>query len=213
MRRQGVAHNRFLNILEEAYQMKTLLLGGAAAVAIFAGGAAIAQIAPAGPAVRNAHAHVAKTQTRAEVQAHVQRMFARLDANKDGFVTSAEASAVRAQFAGRMQHRAAEHRANGDRSKAFERLDANRDGMISRAEFAAPRPHRMAMQHAGMRRGFGGRMFEMADANRDGRVSMAEAQQLALQHFNRADLNRDGVLTPQERQQSRQQMRGQRHAG
>jgi Ca2+-binding EF-hand superfamily protein len=192
--------------------MKILLLGGAAAAAIFAGGAAIAQIAPAGPAVRNAHAHVAKTQTRAEVQAHVQRMFARLDANKDGFVTQDEASAARGQFAARMQHRDPQQR-NAGRAKAFDRLDVNRDGMISRAEFAAPRPHRMAMQQAGMHRGFGGRMFEMADANRDGRVSMGEAQQLALQHFNRADLNRDGVLTPQERQQARQQMRGQRHSG
>jgi Ca2+-binding EF-hand superfamily protein len=192
--------------------MKTLLLGGAAAAVIFAGGAAIAQIAPAGSAVRNAHTQVAKAQTRADVQAHVQRMFARLDANKDGFVTRDEASAARSQFAARMQHRDPQQR-SAARAKAFERLDVNRDGMISRAEFAAPRPHRMAMQHAGMHRGFGGRMFEMADANKDGRVSMGEAQQLALQHFNRADLNRDGVLTPQERQQSRQLMRGQRRSG
>ena len=191
--------------------MKTILLGGAAAAAMFAGGAAIAQMAPTAPGAP--HARMAKSETRADLQAHVQRMFARLDANKDGFVTREEATAARAQFAARFQHRGAQHADNRDRSKAFDRLDANHDGVISRAEFAAPRPHRMAMQQAGMRRGFGGHMFEMADVNKDGRVSLAEAQQLAVQHFDRADLNHDGVVTPQERQQARQLMRGQRQSG
>ena len=54
-------------------------------------------------------------------------------------------------------------------------------------------------------------MLTMADANKDGRVSLAEAQQLALQHFDRADLNHDGNLTPHERQQARQQLKAQRH--
>jgi hypothetical protein len=69
----------------------------------------------------------------------------------------------------------------------------------------------MGMRMAGMHRGFGAHMFTMADLNKDGRVSLAEAQQLALQHFDRADLNHDGTLTREERRQARQQLRAQRH--
>jgi Skp family chaperone for outer membrane proteins len=206
--------------------MKTLLIGGAAAAAILAAGAAFAQAAPVAPAAPRApQAHFAKPQTRADVQAHVSKLFAKLDTNRDGFVTKAEADAVHAQRAAKIGQRMAERGA-----RTFERLDANKDGQISRQEWdsgrqmrqqriAAGEPapggrmdgmHRMGGMHrAGM--GFGGHMFAMADVNKDGRVSLAEAQQVALQHFDRADVNRDGTLTPEERRQAHQLMRAQRN--
>jgi Ca2+-binding EF-hand superfamily protein len=227
--------------------MTKYLLIGAGATAMI-GAAAMAQTPVAQPAP---HAHVAKMQTRADVQSAVARHFARLDANRDGFVTSAEIDAMKAQHAQKRTDRLAQRAERRDPAKAFDRLDSNKDGQISRAEADAARaaraakvaqvranvrsrlfdradanhdgiitraefdavPHRphMGMRMAGMHRGFGAHMFTMADLNKDGRVSLAEAQQLALQHFDRADLNHDGTLTPEERRQARQQLRAQRH--
>jgi Ca2+-binding EF-hand superfamily protein len=190
--------------------MKTISIGGA--VAILVTGTAFAQAAPTPLTSPVApHSRMAKPQTRADVQARVQRMFARLDANRDGFIDKAEADAIKTKMAGKMQKGAGEGAQKFDRSRMFDRFDTNHDGMISREEFAsAPRPERSGMRQAGMHRGFGGHMFEMADLNKDGRVSLAEAQQAALQHFGRADLNHDGTLTPEERSQAHQLMHRQR---
>lgn len=236
--------------------MNKLLLGGVAVATIAAAGVAFAQVAPqaAPPAPR---AKAMKVQTRADIQARVARQFARLDTNRDGVVTKAEADALQAQRAVKIQEREqkrAERRAKRDPAKVFARLDANKDGritqaeaeaartarakgkgrepakahavafgglfnradankdgVITRAEFdAAPRPQRPALRQAGAHRGFAGRMFETADANKDGRVSLAEAQQVAVQRFDRLDLNRDGTLTREERRQAREQLRTQR---
>ena len=180
--------------------MKTLILSsvGAAALAVTA---AYAQPAPT---VRPLPAPAAKVHTRAEVQNHVAQMFARLDTNRDGYLTQAEVDAARGQFAEKRRERTAERG-----GAAFDRLDANKDGQVSRQEWDSgrqAREQRMAgagqmhgMHRAGM--GFGGRMFGMADANKDGRVSLAEAQAAALQHFDRVDLNHDGKITPDERRQ------------
>ena len=195
--------------------MKLFLIGTAAALTV--AGAAVAQTAPV-PPTTPAQPHTmkvrfAKPETRAEMQARVTKMFARLDANRDGFVTREEAQAMHAQMAAKMQQRMAQRAQNpgANRAKAFDRIDSNHDGMISRDEFAsAPPPQGMMMRMAGMHRGLGGQMFDVADLNKDGRVSLAEAQQAALQHFDRADLNHDGVLTPEERQQAHQLMRSKR---
>ena len=197
--------------------MNKLLIGGAA---LLASAAAIAQVAPAPTAPQ---AKAAKVHTRAEVQAKIAEHFARLDTNRDGAVTKAEAdaarTALRAQFAERREDR---------REQAFERLDGNRDGAISRAEWDAhqtQRQQRVATRdrdgdgrrdgrrfHGGGMHSLGGHMFEMADANKDGRVTLQEAQAAALRHFDMADANRDGQITPDERQQLRQRMRDQ-HRG
>lgn len=193
--------------------MKKLFIGGTVlALAV----PALAQVAttPAPQAQRSI-----KIQTRADVQAKVAKHFARVDANRDGFVTKAEADSAVEAFRGKRAERRTERRAER-REHRFERLDANRDGSITRAEWdaaQAQRQQRIAARdhdgdgrpdrkhHRGM--GFGGHMFEMADANRDGRVSLQEAQAAALQHFDKVDTNRDGQLTPDERKQMRQRMR------
>lgn len=202
--------------------MNKLLIGGAA---LLASAAAIAQVAP----VPAPQAKAAKVHTRAEVQAKVAEHFAKLDTNRDGSVTKAEAEAARQGIRAHFAERAKERR--GDRREhAFEKLDANRDGAISRSEWdagAAQREQRIAardrngdgrpdhrgFKHAGMRGmgGFGGHMFEMADANKDGRVTLQEAQAAALKHFDMADTNRDGQITPDERRQMHQRMRAEHH--
>ncbi|MFL6739025.1 MAG: EF-hand domain-containing protein [Sphingomicrobium sp.] len=210
--------------------MKTLYFGGAAAAAMLAAGAALAQPAPApaAPQARMAQMHrmQMKTMTRDEVVTHVRDMFAKLDANRDGFVMKEEANAAHQRLAGdrraKIAKRMAERGANG--GAAFDRLDANKDGSISRQEFDAGRrlrqerriavmqqggrPGMMRMHRIGM--GLGRGLFDMADANKDGRVSLQEATAAALQHFDSADLNHDGKLTPEERRQAHQQLRGQR---
>lgn len=186
--------------------MKKFLIGGAAAAAIIGGGAAVAQNAPRPKPML----HMAAPMTRAAIQAQVQAKFAKLDANRDGFITKAEGEAVKQQLHAGIIEGRAERAADGKRSgrdQMFDRVDANHDGMISRDEFASvPRPQSMIMRGSGMRgmRGMGGQMFERTDANRDGRVSLVEAQRAALAHFETMDLNRDGTVTFEEREQARQ---------
>lgn len=198
--------------------MKKLLIGSAAiALAV----PALAQVAPA-PAPQIQHA--AKIQTRTEVQAKVAEHFNRADANRDGFITKAEADTAAQAFRGKR----AEHRAERG-EQAFERIDSNRDGSITRAEWDSAqaqrkqrvaardgdrdgRPDRARFARHGMG-GFGGHMFEMADANRDGRVTLQEAQTAALQHFDKVDTNRDGRITPEERMQTHQRMRADHKQG
>jgi Ca2+-binding EF-hand superfamily protein len=196
--------------------MKKLLMGGAAlALAV----PALAQVASA-PAPKPQNA--AKIHTRADVQAEVAKHFARVDANRDGFVTQAEADAAVEAFRGKRTEKRTERRAER-REHAFERIDVNGDGAITKAEWDAKQAKRQervaARDHDGDGRadrtragghgmsGFGGQMFEMADANKDGRVTLQEAQAAALQHFDRADTNRDGQITREERKQMHQRMR------
>ena len=196
--------------------MKKLLIGGAV---LLASAAAIAQVAPV---AQTPTAPVAKAHKRPEVQAKIAQHFAKLDTNRDGSLTKAEADAARQTLRSKRGERRAERREDR-RENAFARFDSNRDGSISRAEWdaaSAERAQRVAARdHDGDGRrdgrkggrgggmgGFGGHMFEMADANRDGRVTLPEAQSAALRHFDMADVNHDGQITPDERKQMRQRI-------
>ena len=215
--------------------MTKFLLGAAAAAAAVAMSPAIAQTAQPAPNVLIQRAPM-KAHTRAEVGTHVRAMFERLDTNRDGYVTKAEAQAARGDRAGRMMNRMRQRGgvqgAGGapNRSAMFDRLDTNRDGNISRSEFesAPARQGRRVVNRDGARvpgamhgmriggrgmGGLGGAMFDMADANRDGRVTLQEATAAAYRHFDMADVNRDGQITPDERMQMRQRMRTERRPG
>ncbi|MGI8931147.1 MAG: EF-hand domain-containing protein [Sphingomicrobium sp.] len=192
----------------------------ATAMVIVTGGAAIAQPVP--PA---AH-HAEKVMVRGDVQAMVRTHFARMDADKDGAITTAEIAELKGAHGGpgaMMKH----HRPMRDPAVAFDRLDSNKDGMISRDEFAKGREVRIERRierhterreraNAGMKGGQrhgmrmhrlgGGRMIVMADTNKDGRITLAEAEAMALQHFDQMDANRDGRVTPEERRAARPMM-------
>lgn len=216
--------------------MNRILLGATAlALAV----PAMAQMqAPAAPVAPMAP-RMETTQTRDQAVAKVREHFARMDANRDGFVAGDEMRSMRGHRGGmgggmgERRGRGGNRLAMANPGAAFDRLDANRDGMLSREEFGRAREIReerrvvrnqapgapgVAGEHRGMRKmhrmgGKGGGMMRMADLDRDGRVSLQEATTSALQRFDRIDTNRDGRITPEERKQQREQrkaMRGQR---
>ena len=210
--------------------MQKILLGSIVAAALTGAAIAVAQPAPSAPpapvvqpARPGSPLRVLQPQTRTAAVDKVRQHFARLDTNRDGYLTKAEAEAGRAVTKGKWAGRGARGaRPERDHGAMFERMDVNRDGSISREEFDTVHQQRQAMRvdrdgdgrpdsgmrhGGGMRMGMGGRMFDQADANHDSRVSLQEATEAALKHFDMADTNRDGTLTPDERQQMRVKMK------
>lgn len=153
--------------------MRAYLIGGAVAALAIASVAAAAQPAPPPPGVAQGTAPAAMAppprsgerqvrvmfggdhvMTRSEVADHVAKLFARLDTNRDGFITRDEMEAVHARMEAamakvgdaQMQVQDVEKRLAdrgvfiGDRNAMFDRLDTNHDGSISRQEFTANRP-------------------------------------------------------------------------
>jgi Ca2+-binding EF-hand superfamily protein len=206
-----------------------------AAAVLMAGTAALAQTAPVAPTPPAPPPSMADhVMTRAEVVAMVRDHFGRLDANKDGSITTAEIGELKSKHpGGAWQGENSMHVMRdgpmGDPNAAFDRLDTNKDGVISRDEFAKAREqriekhivmreegakdgkrHEMRMHHMGG--GMGTRMIVMADTNKDGRITLAEAEALALQHFDQMDTNHDGQVTPEERRAARPAMMKQMRA-
>ncbi len=182
--------------------IKMILFTG---VAVAAAGVAIAQ--PAAPPAPRAE------MTRDQVAANADQRFQRLDANRDGRVTTDELRQLAEQRRATMQQRHTERQ-----GQAFERLDTNRDGQISREEFGqrmamrgqGERPGMHGMRGQGQRHGMrgprgqagqagpGGRMG-MAMLGPDGAITAQEFRDRALQRFDRMDVNRDGRIGPEER--------------
>src|SRR4051812_28374670 len=106
--------------------MKKFLIGGIATAMFVSGGVAYAN-APAPAKGAAPTQRVAKNETRAEVQARVQAMFARLDPNHDNVLTKDEVAASTAQREAKAEQRAARF----DPAKVFDRIDANHDGKIT----------------------------------------------------------------------------------
>lgn len=143
--------------------------------------------------------------TRAEATAAAEARFARMDANNDGQLTKEDREAA-------MARRQAER---------FAMMDANRDGAISRAEWDQANADRKAKWEArraedgkdGRRGGRWGRhrdrMAMRADTNNDQALSKSEFLAAATQRFDRADANKDGVVTPAERQAQWAKRKGQ----
>lgn len=203
--------------------MKKLMI---AAVALLAGTTALAQTAPvaqptpATPTIRPMQDNV---MTRAEAVALAREHFGRIDADRDGSITTAEATEVRGKLRGDRKAHRIERRLKRDPNESFDRLDADRNGAISREEFAKGREDRLERRmvrheerkdrrtagepHARPfrmnRGGFGDRMIVLADGNQDGRITLAEAEALALRHFDQMDSNRDGQVTREERRAGR----------
>jgi hypothetical protein len=145
--------------------MTRLLIGGAITALAIASVAAAAQIAPppppgvaqgtappplpAPPHAPQMHMMVMsdRVMTRDEVARHVGELFAKLDSNRDGFITKDEVDAIHQKMIGAMgmAHDMATRFHEGgmpipDRGAMFDRLDINHDGNISRQEFMAAKP-------------------------------------------------------------------------
>jgi len=196
--------------------MNKLSFAGAAAAAL-AAGTALAQTTPAKPAQPAKHARVMKSETRADLQASIGKMFARMDTNHDGFISKDEVDALQAKRQQRMEARAQRF----DPSKIFARLDLNHDGKITVAEAEAARNQRIqakggqpAQAHAA---GFTG-LFARADTDKDGVITQAEFDAMGQQIHTRmekaaltrgpaghmldtADTNKDGKVSLAEAQQ------------
>ena len=195
---------------------KVTILTGAALLAL--AGAALAQ-PPGGPdGPRGPRPDRDADVTRQQVIERTDRMFAELDANRDGRFTPEEA---RARGEQRRQQRA---------ERMFDRLDLDRNGSITREEMAQARAQhqarrgergarpggpgmrhrRMGMHHGGPGGpgGPGGR--GMRGQRLFGEQGFATAEQFrarALARFDRVDADRNGVVTAAERQAAREQRR------
>ena len=174
---------------------KKLMIGGALAAMLVAGGIAIAQHAPGGPRggammLKLADANGDGVVTKAEFTAALDQRFAKMDGNKDGKVTVEERQALG-------QQRIAER---------FGRIDADKNGQISKAEFtaAATQPHddgHPPMGPMGGRRG-----GWMAGMGKDGPLTKTDFVARPLALFDRIDANHDGRLTAEEMQAARRMM-------
>ena len=163
--------------------MNKLSFAGTAAVAL-AAGTALAQTTPTAPVQAPKHARAMKSDTRADMQARVAKMFARLDTNHDGFISKDEVDALQAKRQQRMQQRAQRF----DPTKIFAKLDLNHDGKITSAEAETARNQRIqakggqpAKAHAA---GFTG-LFARADTNKDGVITQAEFSAMGAQIHTR----------------------------
>jgi Ca2+-binding EF-hand superfamily protein len=119
--------------------------------------------------------------TQAEIDAsmasnrkeHLQKMFEREDANKDGRLTREETRLP---------------------SAWFEKSDANKDGALTPAELAEARKNMHAEKKARHGAGKSGRF----DENGDGKVERQELRTAAANQFARLDANKDGSLSSDE---------------
>jgi Ca2+-binding EF-hand superfamily protein len=186
--------------------MKKILITGVAVAALAGVAPAIAQTAPA-PAPQAKTAKVTKPLTRADVTQKAQQHFTKLDANKDGFLTKAEADA-----AVHAVHERVEQRMDRRGDATFARFDANKDGKVTRAEaeavFAA---HKGARKNAKAAPTWD-KLASRLDTDKDGTISNAEFEAghakfaervaesgskrgLAGNMFATADSNKDGKVS------------------
>jgi Ca2+-binding EF-hand superfamily protein len=202
-------------------KMKTLILSVTALMAASAFAPATAQTAAPASQPPEHHMRVMQPVARAAFLQKVQKHFARLDANHDGFVTQDEFEASAQAMRARMTQAMAQHA-----GKMFDRMDANHDGVITQAEFNAAIASRT---QGGQSRGHvpsWDRLAARLDSNHDGQISRAEFDAARAQHeqqmadsgkgqmhragfaaqmFAKADLNHDGRVSLQEATQAAQQ--------
>jgi Ca2+-binding EF-hand superfamily protein len=147
-----------------------------------------------------------------EFQQQSAQRFARLDEDGDGYLTSEEMRAGRADFRGRRGPGAPDGR-------AFERADADDDGVVSLAEAQSVWPSLDAERFAAIDadgnglltaqelRGGRRALFSNADADGDGALSLAELQAvrpgMTAEAFARFDTDNDGLIGPDERRARR----------
>lgn len=144
----------------------------------------------AGPALAQGAAKPANTPQPLAKSTLVQRIdrgFATMDTNKDGFVDKAEIELSETKAIGTRRAQLI-----NQREAAFKQLDTNKDGSLSLKEFnaqlvAQPLPKANAAP-----------MLNRLDTNKDGKISAAENRAPGVAQFDRADTNKDGTLSVEE---------------
>ena len=174
---------------------KSLVIAGAALVALLAtGGAVYAQVTPDG-------------MTRAEVEERAARAFDRLDTNLDGQIDAADRAA---------RQRARFDRADrdGDGQLSFEEFatlgETMREGWRERRGGGGGGERGDGMRAAGLARLVP--MLALADRDRDAAITEAEFTGTALSMFDSADTNADGIVTRAEGRALRQKLRAEAQA-
>lgn len=150
--------------------------------------------------------------TRAEATAAATQHFTKMDFNKDGKLDQTDRDAMREQR----------------QAARFDKMDANDDGAVSKEEFgnrgeradgdrmSGDRGPRDGQRWGGKRGGKGGRggmdMMAKADTNGDKAVSAAEFQTASLARFDQMDGNKDGTVTKAEMEAARAAKKAERKA-
>lgn len=114
-----------------------------------------------------------EAHSKAQREKHVQELFQRKDANRDGRLSREE---------------------SGMPERWFDRNDENKDDALTPAELATGRG-KGGKHHGDNRRG--GKHARL-DANSDGKIDRAEVTQSAAQMLQRLDKNTDGTLSAEE---------------
>lgn len=146
--------------------------------------------------------------TREEFLAASKERFERMDADKNGKISSEELRSYMierrdARIQDKFKRIDADNDGNVSRDEYlehkrrqaeqhFSRMDADGDGKLTTAEF---------MEHQGKRRhkrSGGGRMFSFLDKNRDGMVSAEESNATWEEWFKKIDTDGDNIITQAE---------------
>ena len=119
---------------------------------------------------------------RADYIKTMDQEFGKMDADKNGHVTRAEAEAF--QRVDALARSAARARA------VFNQLDGDRNGQLSFAEFAKAHGASPPVNAQPFLRGL--------DSDKDGRVSLIEHRAGKLAYFDKIDTDKDGIVTAAE---------------
>jgi Ca2+-binding EF-hand superfamily protein len=166
-----------------------------------AAGVALATAAGAAPGNPATAAAAPQVETKAQILSNTSQMFAKFDANKDGFVTQAEINAKSAAREQKVASALEKRAAAFDPNKMIAHFDTNKDGKVTRAEADAVVAAQMKAKGknaAGADKRVG-QLFARADTNKDGVLTAAEVGALRpdnaqIEKFAEAQAKRGGPM-------------------
>jgi Ca2+-binding EF-hand superfamily protein len=161
-------------------------------------------LADAGPVLLRLHVRIDGRPVAAAWNRYLDRLFADLDRDGDGFLSKPEAARAPApDFLHAFLHGALNLEAATE-AVPFDRLDADGDGRVSRREFAAyyrrlpfDRLRVVVVPDRGKQAALTDALFRLLDRDGDGKLSKEELRAAAAS-LRKVDLNEDEWITPEE---------------